>query len=177
MLATPQAVPSISAAVDEHMGDDLMSDTLAVSNHVVFVTWPAVGHVTPLMDCASAFLEAQPNAFVSFLTSPDMVDYLQHSGKCSVDHQKRLRVIPVGTEALGDNPLGSDGDMAADDRNPMEVPRSAKSHDKNQTVMKTLRAATQIALHCTSVKSSLFFSQINLRQSWTCRPSVPPSRL
>lgn len=151
MLATPQAVPSISAAADEHVGDDLMSDTQAVSNHVVFVTWPAVGHVTPMMDCASAFLEAHPNAFVSFLTSPDMVDYLQHSGKCSVDHQKRLRVVPVGTEALGDNPLGSDGDMAADDRNPMEVPRSAKSHDKNQTVMKTLRAATQIALHFSQV--------------------------
>lgn len=41
MLATPQAVPSIFAAVDEHVGYDLMSGTQAVSNHVVFVTWPA----------------------------------------------------------------------------------------------------------------------------------------
>lgn len=99
-----------------------------------------------MMDCASALLEAQPTAVVSFLTSPDMVDYLRRSGKCSAQLQKRLRVIPVGTDALGDNPLANDSDMGADS-NPMKVPSSAKSFDKNQTVMKTLRAATQIALH------------------------------
>lgn len=151
MLATPKVNSSVPVALDRQMDDSPVPGLESVSSHVVFVTWPAVGHVTPMMDCAAAFLDAHPSAFVSFLTSPDMVDYLRHSGRCSAQLQKRLRVIPVGTEALGDNPLANEKDVEDAECNPMKVPLTAKSHDKNQTVMKTLRAATQIALHFSQV--------------------------
>lgn len=144
MLATKTTA---STAPERQEGDSFASESAPISSHVVFVTWPAVGHVTPMMDCATAFLAAQPTAFVSFLTSPDMVDYLGRSSKCSAQLQQRFRVIPVGTEALGDNPLTNDCSLIDADSNPMKGPSTAKSHDKNQTVMKTLRAATQIALH------------------------------
>ncbi|WOO85309.1 UDP-glycosyltransferase 13 [Vanrija pseudolonga] len=132
-VATPPHPPALAAPSPSNLDPATPTPT-----HIAFVTWPAVGHVTPMMDFALALLDAQPHTILSFLTSPDMVAFLDRAGHTRSEFGSRLRIIPTGSEALGDNPL---------DDEPMKLTEAAKGVDKNTSLLKTMRAATQIAVH------------------------------
>lgn len=112
--------------------------------HLAFVTWPAVGHVTPMMDFASALLASDPDMCISFLTSPDMVEYLDRAGLGGKSFGDRLRIVTMGDESLGENPLAT---KVTTEDEPMKLAAGSQGVDKNTVLLKTMRSATQIAVH------------------------------